>query len=66
VKPAIPILVVDDDAPFRNVLAGELRRAGFQVAIAASGEEALRCIADSEPQVVLLDLRLPEWMGLRC
>ncbi|MBL8292354.1 MAG: sigma-54-dependent Fis family transcriptional regulator [Bryobacterales bacterium] len=60
----VSILLVDDDAPFRHVLAGELRRLGYQVSTAASGEEALSRATDSEPQVVLLDLRLPGMDGI--
>jgi DNA-binding NtrC family response regulator len=61
-RPAV--LLVDDDAPFRQVLCGELSRLGFAVEAAASGEEALRRVRDAEPQVVLLDLRLPGMGGL--
>ncbi len=58
------VLLVDDDMPFRQVMAGELRRLGFAVETAASGEEGLRRIAECEPHVVLLDLRLPGLDGL--
>ncbi|MBI2221570.1 MAG: sigma-54-dependent Fis family transcriptional regulator [Acidobacteria bacterium] len=63
-KPAASILLVDDDDPFRTVLAGELERLGFAVSGAASGAEALARAADREPEVVLLDLRLPDMDGL--
>ncbi len=58
------VLLVDDDAPFRQVTAGELRRLGFEVSTAASGGEAIRLAAESEPDVVLLDLRLPDTGGM--
>jgi DNA-binding NtrC family response regulator len=58
------LLIVDDDAAYRGVLAAELSRMDFAVACAASGEEALRMIGESEPQIVLLDLRLPGMSGL--
>ena len=58
------ILVVDDDAPFRGVLATELERLGFAVAAAASGADALAFCASHEPDVVLLDLRMPDMDGL--
>ncbi len=58
------ILLVDDDAAFRQVMAGELRRLGYEVATAASGEEAVRRVAEHAPDVVLLDLRLPAMNGL--
>lgn len=47
------------------VMSRELARAGFVVAVAASGGEALRVVADSQPQVVLLDLNLPDMTGLQ-
>jgi len=64
VKSAAALLLVDDDEAFRKALARELGRAGHEVATAGSGEEALRCVAEREPEVVLLDLRLPDRDGL--
>jgi len=63
-KPATSILMVDDDSAFRQVMSGELRRLGYEMTTASSGEEALRKIAESDPHVVLLDLRLPGMDGL--
>jgi DNA-binding NtrC family response regulator len=61
---AISVLLVDDDAAFRQVLAGELRRLQFDVATAGSGEEAVRKAVELEPRIVLLDLQLPDTNGL--
>lgn len=58
------LLLVDDDAAFRHVVSGELQRLGYQVGTAASGEEAVLRVAAGEPDVVLLDLRLPGMNGL--
>ncbi len=58
------ILLVDDDAAFRRVMASELGRRGYDVAAASSGDEALAKIAQVEPEVVLLDLRMPGMNGL--
>jgi DNA-binding NtrC family response regulator len=58
------ILLVDDDAAFRHVMANELRRLGHQVWTASSGEEAVEKVEQLEPAVVLLDLRLPGMDGL--
>ncbi len=58
------ILLVDDDAAFRHVMAGELSRLGYEVTTAGSGEEAIQRVAASEPEVILLDLRLPGIGGL--
>jgi DNA-binding NtrC family response regulator len=62
-KPA-SLLLVDDDATFRQVMAKELSRLGYQIETVGTGEEAIRRIATSEPDVVLLDMRLPGMSGL--
>ncbi len=58
------ILLVDDDAAFRHVMARELQRIGYEVATASSGEEAIQRVSANEPDVVVLDLRLPGMGGL--
>jgi len=58
------ILLVDDDAPFRTVMAKELGHRGFEVATAGSGKEALVRLEENPPDVVLLDLQLPDISGL--
>ncbi|HEY6972643.1 MAG TPA: sigma-54 dependent transcriptional regulator [Candidatus Angelobacter sp.] len=58
------ILLVDDDATFRQVMSGELNRLGYEVAAVGSGEEAVRQVKADEPEIVLLDLRLPGMGGL--
>jgi DNA-binding NtrC family response regulator len=55
---------VDDDAAFRQVMARELSRMGFEVTTADSGGGALERVGESEPDVMLLDLRLPDRSGL--
>jgi DNA-binding NtrC family response regulator len=62
--PRPTILLVDDDAPFRGVLGGELERLGFRVEAVGSGADAITRAGELEPQVVLLDLRLPDIDGL--
>lgn len=61
---SISVLLVDDDVTFRQVMSNELTRLGYEIAAVGSGEEAVRRIAGSEPDVVLLDLRLPGMNGL--
>jgi DNA-binding NtrC family response regulator len=58
------ILLVDDDSAFRHVLGGELQRLGYATSAAGTGEEAVRRVAECEPDIVLLDLRLPHMNGL--
>jgi two-component system response regulator HydG len=64
VKTRPSILLVDDDAPFRTVLGGELEQMGFRVDLAESGAQALANLRDGGPDVMLLDLRLPDMPGL--
>jgi two-component system response regulator AtoC len=58
------LLLVDDDAAFRRVMAGELGRLGYAVATAVSGEDAISKIGQLDPEIVLLDLRLPGMNGI--
>jgi two-component system, OmpR family, response regulator len=62
-SPAARVLVVDDEATIRELLAGSLRFAGYEVATAASGAEALRAAASSRPDLVLLDVMMPDGDG---
>src|ERR1019366_4690624 len=49
------LLVVEDEEMILELLAGSLRFAGFEVMTAASGAEALRAVAASRPDLMLLD-----------
>lgn len=57
------VLFVDDDDVFRSVLERELSDLGLSVRSLPSGEGCLDTIADFEPHIVLLDLRLPGRSG---
>jgi CheY-like chemotaxis protein len=57
------VLVVDDDPAIRDLFGLCLRRAEFVVDLATSGEEALRCVADIRPDVMTLDLGMPDIDG---
>ena len=59
------VLVVDDEPQIRRALAINLRARGYQVDLAATGEEALKAAADQQPDVVVLDLGLPGMDGLQ-
>ncbi len=58
------VLVVDDEPQIRKALKVNLTARGYQVDLAATGEEALALAADHHPDVVLLDLGLPGIDGL--
>ncbi|HEY3239854.1 MAG TPA: response regulator, partial [Acidimicrobiia bacterium] len=53
------VLVVDDEAGLRRALAANLTARGYDVDLAATGEEALALAARGHPDVVILDLGLP-------
>ncbi len=58
------LLIIDDDDTLRSLLAAELGRLGHSVATAATGEEGIRAALESEHDVALLDLSLPDQAGL--
>jgi CheY-like chemotaxis protein len=58
------VLVVDDSPTKRYLLVNWLRRAGFQVAEAQTGAEALAGVAAGPVDLVVLDVRLPDMNGL--
>jgi PAS domain S-box-containing protein len=57
------ILVVDDDAGARRLTRATLKRAGFDVSEAADGLKALESARDDMPEMVLLDVSMPEMDG---
>lgn len=63
-KVAKSILVVDDAASFRRPIETTLRAEGFEVLTASNGLEALAAVATQNPDLVLLDLRMPVMDGL--
>jgi two-component system OmpR family response regulator len=58
------ILVVDDEARIREVVEYALDREGFRVTLAADGQEALAIAERDDPDLVVLDVMLPEIDGL--
>lgn len=58
------VLVVDDDEDIRVILEAVLQRAGLDVITAATGREALRRTFEDHPDLVILDLGLPDLDGL--
>jgi two-component system, NtrC family, response regulator AtoC len=58
------VLVVDDEENLRVVLRTLLRRHGYEVETAGSGEEALTMVDSFGPDVVLTDVRMPKMGGL--
>ncbi len=58
------LLIADDDAPARTQLAGEMRLREFVVHEDSSGMEAIETAELTQPDVILLDTRMPDTDGL--
>jgi class 3 adenylate cyclase/CheY-like chemotaxis protein len=58
------ILIVDDNEANRDILARRLEAQGYQLAMAADGEEALVCAREQLPDLILLDIMMPKLDGL--
>jgi CheY-like chemotaxis protein len=58
------ILVVEDNDDLRQLFGHALKSAGFAVCEASDGPQALRCIENAAPDVVILDIRLPTLDGI--
>jgi phosphate regulon transcriptional regulator PhoB len=61
---ATDVLVVEDEADIRNLIVHHLSRDGFRCRTAGSGPEALARVRAAAPDLVVLDLMLPEMNGL--
>ena len=60
----IKVLVVDDEQEIRDLLSDFLEGAGFLVAVAKNGNEALHQAKQFSPHVILLDIILPDLDGI--
>jgi DNA-binding response OmpR family regulator len=57
-------VVIEDDADIRALLSGLLRQSGFAVTPAAGGAAGLLAVRDTDPDLVTLDLNLPDMDGI--
>jgi two-component system, chemotaxis family, chemotaxis protein CheY len=58
------VLIVDDSASMRQVIAFTLEKAGFLVAQGVNGKDGLKRLEESEPELIISDLNMPEMDGL--
>ena len=58
------ILIVDDEPAVTDLLAYNFRKAGYEVLLAGDGREALKLACEATPDLILLDLMIPEVDGL--
>jgi two-component system KDP operon response regulator KdpE len=63
-EPAPSILVIEDEAQMRRFLRASLRSSGYQLIEAETGEDGLMQAAAHNPDLILLDLGLPDLDGL--
>ncbi len=64
-QPTCSILLVEDDAIPRGMLHRRLEKEGWQVCVAENGRAALERIPKARPQLILLDLVMPEMDGFQ-
>jgi two-component system, NtrC family, response regulator AtoC len=53
------ILVIDDDSSLRRVMKMQLEEAGYEVSLAADGDEGWKMLREVEPQLIITDLKMP-------
>ncbi|MBR0152494.1 MAG: response regulator, partial [Lachnospiraceae bacterium] len=58
------ILVVEDDAPIRNLITTTLKAHDYKYLTAPNGEQAILAASSYQPDIVLLDLGLPDLDGV--
>ena len=64
-KAAVKIMIVDDDASIREILATQLGRLKYETVTAADGVEAVALFKTEKPDVIIMDLMMPEMDGLK-
>jgi two-component system phosphate regulon response regulator PhoB len=62
-KKQINVLVVDDESAIREMIRFGLEKAGMRVQCASSGQEALVCLNENRPDIILLDWMMPNMSG---
>ena len=60
---ATRVLVVDDERKIRDLVGSYLEREGYAVSLAGTGEEALNAAFKEHPDLIVLDLKLPDFDG---
>jgi DNA-binding response OmpR family regulator len=62
---AATVLVIEDDPGIRSVIEGALSDEGLRVDVAVDGQGAVRAAAERRPDLVVLDMMLPDMTGHR-
>jgi len=61
---SLRVLIVDDEEDIRDILSDRLQAYGYEIVTAADGSEALEKVEKTSPDLVLLDIQLPELNGM--
>ena len=60
------ILIIDDEPDTVTYFSNLLQDEGFETAVAENGDEALKKVAEKKPDLITLDITMPETSGVRC
>ncbi|HEV2687228.1 MAG TPA: response regulator, partial [Bryobacteraceae bacterium] len=63
-EPRPTILVIEDEPPLQKFLRATLENEGYSVVVAGRGEEGLRHASVGQPDLIILDLGLPDMDGM--
>ncbi len=58
------ILIIDDDADFREIIVTKLTKEGFNVIEAENGEKGMEKARETRPDVILMDVKMPGGSGM--
>lgn len=62
--PQVRILVVDDDIAVNRLIRAILQNEGWETSSAQDGEEAIRMVHEDQPDLIILDMKMPKLSGL--
>lgn len=63
-QPKKKICLIDDDADLREIYLMKFNQEGFDVSLGVDGEEGLKIIRETRPDIILLDLQMPVKTGI--
>ena len=60
----VSILIIDDEDDIRDILKYNLEKEGFYIRVASNGEQGLKLIQESIPDLIILDVMMPGMDGI--
>ncbi len=58
------ILIVEDEQSYQNILIEKLKKEDFEILLAQNGEEGLKIALETHPDLILLDIQMPQMDGI--